>query len=823
MATWTQTLEPYIKVQERVKTVALNPTAGESLIIGAVFISDAGPSTPTLITSQSEFLSTYASKDMSQEYIESLNTLYTGDDNTLASTMWKNAYRLAGSNTLLMVRASKATDIFFARPLTKGDQNVYILRDGELLKKMPSFKFVLDIDSDEANHDQDGWSININGVGIFGNRTTDDGAQYDYFVNSLPDLIEQLNDTSKFFSPAYKFYSDVKCEHEVSAESTDAIAVVFEEVYLGVSVLDTTDPRCGNGMMYLIACQPDYEDDAQEIIDLNNEAWSGFTPSSFYATNVYNSASNLKVRIRRFNHDAVSPKEISEQTDLTQAEVGTSPYTVLTSVLDTLTKNGSEEVSEQTRQRDFYEVAVLDPSINDTVSFFTVGNVTGRGDMTVAELNDMLKMIQLTLPDDMAELGLNYFGYRTDDRTWVRTDETPTSITPMKTVNDKADLWTTDSQETEPAVGDIWQVGVDTMYQYAGEGNWEKMTPLYQGHANSVSDLWKPGSTDPEPTLGDKWVIWSGDDAGVYKYSENGLDQIFADLTIDPLEYKILSVSDADLKKALDLIVLDEVYTTEGLCDLGNTELSFQSYMANVAINDNYFYPISTVNSSNYMTIGNSATKLSQDSYKLYMSAPWDIDASSVGYTFYASPAVLYWEAVARNRRNNREFAPVFGQTTGIMQYQRPAVEFNKKQRQLLLSRKVNTVIWNTNQQAWNNNDNYTKQVENTIMNDEGNSRLMIRISKAVPTLLKQFIGKRISEKLCADVVNVLEYFFKTTILPMEYTVDAYQIFCDYDEALARQNKIKVVINVRYQRALKFVTVVNNAFDVGMDISNPDA
>ena len=783
MATWTQTLEPYIKVQERVKTVAQNPTAGESLIIGAVFISDAGPSTPTLITSQSEFLSTYASKDMSQEYIESLNALYTGDDNTLASTMWKNAYRLAGSNTLLMVRASKASDIFFAAPLQKGDQNVYILRDGALMKKVPSFKFVIDVDKDNANHDQDGWNININGVGIFGNRTTDDGAQYDYFANSLPELVEQLNDTSKFFSPAYKFYSDVKLQNEVEADSEDIVAVCFEEVYLGMDILDKTDARTerkglkseNDGLLFIIPCLPDTEDPSQSVIDLNHAAWSGFTPADFYATNVFNSATHLKVRIRRFNHDAVVPKEIPAQTDVTAGAVNTSPYTVLESVLDTFTKNGSQEVSDKVRERDFYEVAVLDPSISDTVSFFTLGNISGRGDMELSELNSLLKMIQLTLPDDLKELGLNYFGYRADDNVWVAD---PTIQEGDERISREVSAW---------------------------------------------SDLWKKGSTEEEPAVGAIWYVTNdGDRTGAYVYSVNGETQILADLTIDPLKYKLLSVSDADLKKALDQIVLDEVYTTEGLCDLGNTELSFQSYMANIAINDNYFYPISTVNSTNYMTIGNSATKLSQKSYKLYMLSPWDIDSASVGYKFYASPAVLYWEAVARNRRNNREFAPLFGQTTGTLQMSRPVVEFNKKQRQLLLSRNVNTAMWNTNLSQWQANSNVVKDPEDTIMNDDGNSRMMIRISKAMPLLLRQFIGKRISEKLCADVISVIDYWFKTVILPMEYTIDAHQVFCQYDEALARQNKIKVVVNVRYQRALKFIEVFNNALDLGMDVTNPE-
>lgn len=794
MATWTQTLEPYIKVQERVKTAVLNPTAGESLIIGAVFISDAGPSTPTLITSQKEFLETYASQDLTKDYVESLNQLYTGDDKSLAATMWANAYRLAGSNTLLMVRASKASDIFFARPLQKGDQNVYILRDGALMKKVDPFKIVIDKDADAADCDEDGWNININGVGIFGNRSTDDGAQYDYLVQTLPELVDQLNDTSKFFSPDYKFYSDKKCEHEVDASSSDIIAVKFDEAYLGVDILDKTDERTkyyaydeetqdtvevNKGFRNLITALPEWEPEYdQKVIDLNDPSWSGFEPADFYATNVYNSATNLRVRIRRFNHDAVVSKEIAASSSLNES--GESPYVVLKDVLNTFTKGGTVEPGAAILDRDFYEVAVMDPSISDTVSFFNLGKIAGRGDMELSELNSLLKMIQLTLPDDLHDLGLNYYDFNNDDMTWER-----------------------DYSITEPDDERITK---------------RDNQPII---VLDETDLWAPGKpVADKPAKNDVWFVTG---VGGFRYVENGNNQVFANLTIDPTEYKILSVSDADLKKALDQIVLDEVYVTEGLCDLGNTELSFQSYMANVAINDNYFYPISTVNSTNYMTVGNAATKITQDSCKLYMNGPWDIDSATVGYKFYASPAVLYWEAVARNRRNNREFASVFGQANGVAMYSKPICEWNKKQRQLLLSRKVNTVLWSTSIQQYLFNDSVTKQSENNILSEDGNSRLAIRISKAMSTLLRQFIGKKISEKLCADVVAVIEYWFKTVILPMEYSVDQYMVFCNFDEALARQNKIKVVVNVRYPRSLKVVEVYNQAYDVGMDISNPDA
>ena len=112
MAQWKETLEPYVKVYETIRGSVLNPSAGGDLIIGCAFVSDAGPSVPTLITSQSEFLATYASKDLTEAYVKGLDELDNG-----ASTMWLNAYRLSGSNSLLCVRASKAEDTFFVKPL----------------------------------------------------------------------------------------------------------------------------------------------------------------------------------------------------------------------------------------------------------------------------------------------------------------------------------------------------------------------------------------------------------------------------------------------------------------------------------------------------------------------------------------------------------------------------------------------------------------------------------------------------------------------------------------------------------------------------------
>lgn len=820
MAEWIQKAEPYIRVQERVRTTSLNPTAGDGLIIGCSIIADCGPATPTLITSQSDFIKMYASQELTEGYLDSLNRLYTGSNKSLAATMWANAYRLVGSNSLLVTRASAAEGINYVKPLITTDKtSSYILRDGELLKKMPApIEIALEEEGDEAMRTSDGWAINVNGVGVIGNLNTDEGAIYDYFVKNLPDLISQLNETSKFFCPDYTLYKGYAPKPELAIdvdendeESKDSVkCVVLNEVYLAANFLDTTNELMPEGKVYLQTVEPDYLEPSQHKINLVD--WTNFNAEEYYAINVYNSASNLRVRIRRFNHDAVVNRPLSENALKTLTETSASPYGVLKPVLDTYTKNGLKEPSSAVKKRDFFEVAIFDPSTSDTVSFFNVGNIPGRGDIDVSELNDLLKMIQLELPYDLHDLGLNYWGYDTDNCCWAKIDEND-----IEDLDFEDDNYLTELPEypTLPLTEEERKKGI-VKYEYGVVVRLATEFGNLTGglNADGTPDLNADGTAVAATAVPTKFEY--------YVSSHNGQDQAWADLTINPASCKILAVSDASLKKALDLIELDEVYTTEGLCDLGNTELSYQSYMANMAINSNYFYPISTAQSTNYMTIGNFASKIPQESYKLYMSAPWDIDSSTLGWKYLVSPSVLYWEAVARNRRNNQEFRGVFGQVGGIVSYQKPLTEFNKKTRQLLLSKNVNTVTWNIQTQAWNLNDNYTKQSEDTIMSDEGNSRLGIRISKAIPTLLKQYIGQKITERLCTSMRSTIDYFFKTVIQPMEFTTNGYQIFCDYDEDLARQNKVKVVINVRFDRSLKYVNVVNNFFDVGMDISSSE-
>lgn len=834
MAQWKETLEPYVKVQESVKTASQSVSTGEDLIVGVALISDAGPGTPTLISGQKEFLKVFASKDVNEDYINSLGKFYP-EDETLAPSLWCNAYRLAGSNKLLVCRATKANDMYFAKPMSQTDNSTYVVRDGELLRRVPSFKIVAGVKDEYANGDTaNGWLISVSNVGILGSMVDDYGAEYDYFVGNLPDLVDQLNETSMFFSPDFTYFDEngeeVKglTKDSSNAEKSVVVSVLFKEVYLAPEFLDKTVTTPGSnqvlssGLYGLLVVEPEVTmediDGINSLKDLNSPIYSGYEPTKWYATNQYNSSSNVRVRIRRFNHDAVISKTIESLSNLTENGSNESPFEVLTNVLDTYTTMRNRK-SDTILNRDFFEIAVLDPTVSSEVEFFNVGNIPGRGDVSVSDVNESLNMIGLYLPDDLHDLNLNYYGYDSDDYSWQVDEVIPVYIvddSEITTVNYASFVNNNDSEGY-------------TYYYYPTTN--EVLTMSASGTQFDVDNTFKSVTKESEmDKLSDhtssvfiKGNIEINGKEGritVYRWKKNGEFQIYANLTVDSDETAILNISSSDLKRAIDDIAKDEVYVTEGLCDLGNTDLSFQNYLANLAINENYFYPISSINSTNYMTIANKSSKISQNSGKLYMLAPWDKDSGTLGWTFYVSPSVLYWEAVAKNKRNDEEFRSILGQGGGVIQYQDPVTEFNKTKRQLLLTKRINTCTWDPQIRAWVANDNVTREVGDNVLADESNSRLAIRIAKNIPNVLKRFIGRKINDKTCKEVESALDTWFRTDIIPMGYTVEAYICECTYDEELARQNKIRVNVKTRYPRTSKYIEVYSQLYDTGMDFND---
>ena len=920
MAKWKETLEPYVKVIESVRTFPSNPDAGEDFIVGAVIISDSGPATPTLITSQSEFLRTYAAQDLTQDYTDSLNSLYVSDPgSSLASTMWLNAYRLAGSTHMLICRASKAKDLLYAKPIAKGDQNAYVLKNTEILKRVPSFKFVLDKETAGWN---DGWAISISDTGILGNKVTDDGPVYDYKIDTLPDLVDQLNDSTKFFSPTFEFYKDVKCTEEslvegdaIAEEADEIVAVLFKEVYLASNFIDQDVPLVDiinnetgdvvydlpylpgsaeyqaeyaswlaqqteevqaktesekkalfeayasdeiiigdgkndytvigatgsnyevKGMCYILAVDPNWEElssESNNVLDLNSTAYSGFEDVPYYATNLYNSRSDLQVRIRRFNHNAVVTKVTSDIEGM-QPE---SPYTIASKVLDKYTKNGTADPKEAVLKYDFYEFAVFDPDISKSWQLFNVGNIGGRGDITVADLNDNLSMIHLKLPDNLKDLDLNYYGYQKDNYNFVKQNQNPqlgpkSGTIKVSNISDLPEIkykkngklnglvdGTEYSVIVEPHY-DIYQYSVvDTVGSWNVIENGTNVTDISSSnYTNIVPKFTAPTSSDTAAE-GAYYIMYNTSKSlfDIYKLQSNGDDEILLNLSVKrtnsvtgEILTTILDVSDNDLMLAWDRIEEDERYVVEGMTDLGNTYSILQNYMANIAVNSNYFYAVSTINSTNYMTIANKKQKITKNTPKLYFLSPWDYDDGTVGYLFPASPSTLYWECISRNRTNNNWFAPAFGQTTGIVTPVKLTTEFKKSERQLLLTKKINTIFHDLNIERIYINDSYTATTDDNIRKEENIERSIIHISKAMPTLLNQFKGRINSQKTRKEVEDVINYWFKTHMIRVSGDlIDDWLVVVDNTDTInppeeQRKNKLNVLVQVRYRNAIKYI------------------
>lgn len=295
--------------------------------------------------------------------------------------------------------------------------------------------------------------------------------------------------------------------------------------------------------------------------------------------------------------------------------------------------------------------------------------------------------------------------------------------------------------------------------------------------------------------------------------AENPTASLVIDVAI-PEDSSMLTVTDRDYQKAWDKLTEEERYVMEGVCDCGMNKTLHQNYIATTAISMNCFYPISPVRSTNYLTISNHFSKITSDHMNLYQICPWDLDDGTVGFAFNASPAVLYWEAVFKNRAANNEFAATMGEINGIVNPVSLTKEFNKMERELLLTKRINTIFNDVAKNKIYINDFYTKQSTKDIMQEENNSRMRIHISKSMPALLSQFRGRQSNERTWDDAATVVRTWFKQNILPKNYTIQDYMVECNSQlntPEVQAQNKLVIKIQVRYYNTARYVEVINVA------------
>lgn len=700
MANWKETKEPYVQVNESIKKVSYPAAVGGDLIIGGAIVADAGDTEPILITDRSEILSNFTTD---------------GKLTSKSHISLKNAYRLAGSNQLLLCRACSMGDSKFVQDINSPNMegvvaktpNHILMKDGMGLEKLsspitirysltgPEKESFFAITNMRAVLNEEGkvtsyvmrkvpqFGVDVLSVGTIGNSN-----DYSVTVNSLEALVNYLDETPYFKVTNIKETATEKAVPEITApddpeNETDktAFANYYYDVY-GVQSYSV------DGFMY-----PDDE--------------------------------NTKVLSNPVGLDIQGVKEIK-----------------------------SEDRVESYLQNNYSTAGKLDVSITPG---FTVVD------------------------------GENHFYY-----TIVITNAT----------EDGGEYLVAD----DPRTGD-GEISLDDFNELNGG-----VTIV----ADSLDEIFKVSTYD------------------INEANSDGLfDEKMRSYKLAITDEELLKVGEADLNKALDKIVDDERYIVEGLCDFGITNSDevigtngYQSTMASRTaliedepLNSNYFYVPSGTKSTNYLVIANNASLIPASHNVMYL-APWDKDSGTLGFEFDASPSVLYWEGVARNKGVNNEFAAMFGQTNGIVSPVKLAKKFGKKERQMLLAKRVNTIFEDVAQGATYINDDVVSYKTDDILNSENNVRLKIRINKSIPQLLSKFKGEPSNYRTWKEAREAVEYWFKSTVMTWNYTISEYKVVCDSTNNTAetiRQHKLVMRVMVRYERSTKYIIVYSDAYDLGIE------
>jgi hypothetical protein len=700
MANWKETKEPYVQVNESIKKVSYPAAVGGDLIIGGAIVADAGDTEPILITDRSEILSNFTTD---------------GKLTSKSHISLKNAYRLAGSNQLLLCRACSMGDSKFVQDINSPNMegvvaktpNHILMKDGMGLEKLsspitirysltgPEKESFFAITNMRAVLNEEGkvtsyvmrkvpqFGVDVLSVGTIGNSN-----DYSVTVNSLEALVNYLDET-----PYFKV-TDIK---ETTTEKT------VPEITAPDDPENETDKTAFANYYY-------------DVYGVQSYSVDGF---------MYPDDENTKVLSNPVGLDIQGVKEIK-----------------------------SEDRVESYLQNNYSTAGKLDVSITPG---FTVVD------------------------------GENHFYY-----TIVITNAT----------EDGGEYLVAD----DPRTGD-GEISLDDFNELNGG-----VTIV----ADSLDEIFKVSTYD------------------INEANSDGLfDEKMRSYKLAITDEELLKVGEADLNKALDKIVDDERYIVEGLCDFGITNSDevigtngYQSTMASRTaliedepLNSNYFYVPSGTKSTNYLVIANNASLIPASHNVMYL-APWDKDSGTLGFEFDASPSVLYWEGVARNKGVNNEFAAMFGQTNGIVSPVKLAKKFGKKERQMLLAKRVNTIFEDVAQGATYINDDVVSYKTDDILNSENNVRLKIRINKSIPQLLSKFKGEPSNYRTWKEAREAVEYWFKSTVMTWNYTISEYKVVCDSTNNTAetiRQHKLVMRVMVRYERSTKYIIVYSDAYDLGIE------
>lgn len=202
-----------------------------------------------------------------------------------------------------------------------------------------------------------------------------------------------------------------------------------------------------------------------------------------------------------------------------------------------------------------------------------------------------------------------------------------------------------------------------------------------------------------------------------------------------------------------------------------------------------------------------------------------DKNASVTPWKSLIAASSLYWQKVYENKASNSEFAPVFDITNGVLAYQSPIKEYNKKSREYLLNATypINWVKYDRTNGVYYFNNNLVHTRKKDVMNEEMNVRMINKIERDILLLLPRYKGMLNNDDTRLDVYGLIDDYFKSSIMNQNYRPVEYMIICDRSnntDAIINANKLAVSVYVRIQGSIKYIEVINKVFPLGVDFES---
>lgn len=320
-----------------------------------------------------------------------------------------------------------------------------------------------------------------------------------------------------------------------------------------------------------------------------------------------------------------------------------------------------------------------------------------------------------------------------------------------------------------------------------------------------------------------------------YEYSEDDYDSLedfyyslrigapfansFGDSGLDISACKQISCITKGLYALEDQDQFDITY----LATFGETNSQFVRAYMTVGKANNWFTSIDVpYNATNTNSIRAHFDNLPDDSNAIAVG-PFDKNVGLTGWGFYLAPSTLYFEKVMANRATNKEYAPVFDETYGVINYTNPVCSLDKSDRKHLLNlaKPVNFMVYNRESNVRYFNNNLTHQSMRNIVSEENIRRAINEIKRVTPSIVKKYKGKMNTTSTRASVKSDIESWMRSKFIGTNYDlIVEYQVICDSTNNtvdVINSSQLAITIKVRLQGSIKYIDILVDCYPLGVD------